>query len=46
MLEENICKHKRVSKEYFFGKDETDFISTGDYICDDCGEILSENPNQ
>ena len=39
------CLHKNVSKEIIFDSDYLSWISTGDWICDDCGETFSENPN-
>lgn len=39
------CLHKNVSKELIFDSDYLSWISTGDWICDDCGETFSENPN-
>lgn len=39
------CLHKHVSKELIFDFDYLSWISTGDWICDDCGETFSENPN-
>lgn len=39
------CLHKSVSKEVIEFDDEN-WVSTGDYICDDCNETFSENPNK
>lgn len=44
-LDFNKCTHERISKEIIEFEDGS-WISTGDFICDFCGETFSENPNK
>lgn len=43
---EKKCNHEHTSKEYIFDQNHNECISTGDYICDLCGEVFSINPNK
>lgn len=40
-----ICPHcgsNSISKECYFNPDTLDYISTGDYVCDECNNIFSK----